>query len=61
MISALPLARVMIREKAALSPLFSDSETAEADVISIALCGVELQEVRVKSAMQTTLTARILM
>jgi hypothetical protein len=45
----------------ATSLLFSGIEIAEADVISIALCGFEVQDVSVNSAMQNTLTARILM
>jgi hypothetical protein len=45
----------------ATSLVFSGIETAEADVISIALCGVEEHDVSAKSAMQSTPTARILM
>jgi hypothetical protein len=44
----------------ATSLVFSGIETAEADVISIALCGVEEHDVNVNSATQSTLTARIL-
>jgi hypothetical protein len=44
----------------ATSLVFSGIETAEADVIPIALCGVEEHDVNVNSATKSTLTARIL-
>ncbi len=59
-ISALPFARATIRVMDATSLVFSGIETAEADVISIALCGVEEHDVNENNATQSTLTARIL-